>query len=260
MIIDGNGKAGIMAYITCKDLTLGYQDGIVAEHISFVVKQGDYLCVVGENGAGKSTLIKTLLHLIRPISGELIMEDGILPQEIGYLPQQTDVQRDFPASVWEIVLSGTLTKCGRRPWYGSGEKELALKNLERMGMTEFKTRCYRNLSGGQQQRVLLARALCATSKLLLLDEPVTGLDPKAAEEFYELLKSLNQEGIAIIMVSHDIRTAVRQASHILHIDKENSFYGTQEEYLQNMNENALHTTTLHKAGDDSADGKKGTVT
>lgn len=221
-----------MAYITCKDLTLGYEDGVVAEHISFVVKQGDYLCVVGENGAGKSTLIKTLLHLIRPISGELIMEDGILPQEIGYLPQQTVVQRDFPASVWEIVLSGALNRCGMRPWYGRKEKELAWKNLERMGMAEFKTKCYRSLSGGQQQRVLLARALCATSKLLLLDEPVTGLDPKAAEEFYGLLKGLNREGLAVIMVSHDIRTAVSQASHILHMDKENSFFGTQEEYLR----------------------------
>lgn len=165
------------------------------------------------------------------------MDDGILPQEIGYLPQQTMVQRDFPASVWEIVLSGALTKCGRRPWYGRAEKETASRNLERMGMAEFKTRCYRNLSGGQQQRVLLARALCATSKLLLLDEPVTGLDPKTAEEFYGLLKSLNQEGLAIIMVSHDIRTAVSQASHVLHIDKENSFYGTREEYLQKMDEN-----------------------
>lgn len=226
-----------MVYITCKELALGYEDGVVAEHINFVVDQGDYLCVVGENGAGKSTLIKTLLHLIRPISGELIMDDGILPQEIGYLPQQTMVQRDFPASVWEIVLSGALTKCGRRPWYGRAEKETASRNLERMGMAEFKTRCYRNLSGGQQQRVLLARALCATSKLLLLDEPVTGLDPKTAEEFYGLLKSLNQEGLAIIMVSHDIRTAVSQASHVLHIDKENSFYGTREEYLQKMDEN-----------------------
>ena len=123
-----------MAYITCKELALGYEDGVVAEHINFVVDQGDYLCVVGENGAGKSTLIKTLLHLIRPISGELIMDDGILPQEIGYLPQQTMVQRDFPASVWEIVLSGALTKCGRRPWYGRAEKETASRNLERMGI------------------------------------------------------------------------------------------------------------------------------
>lgn len=248
-----------MAYITCKDLTLGYQDGVVARHISFVVKEGDYLCVVGENGAGKSTLIKTLLHLLKPLSGELIMDDGILPREIGYLPQQTVVQRDFPASVWEIVLSGTLSKCGGRPWYGRREKELALKNLERMGMAEWKTRCYRSLSGGQQQRVLLARALCATSKLLLLDEPVTGLDIKAAEEFYGLLKKLNQEGLAVIMVSHDIRTAVKQASHILHIDKENSFYGTQEEYFQNMSGNVLHKIPLHEIDDDPADEKKGTV-
>lgn len=221
-----------MAYINCEDLTLGY-DGIpVAEHIHFEVNKGDYLCVVGENGAGKSTLIKTLLHLMSPLSGELVTGDGLMPYEIGYLPQQTVVQRDFPASVGEIVLSGTLSKCGNRPFYSTEEKELARKNMEKMNVYDLRKKCYRNLSGGQQQRVLLARALCATTKLLLLDEPVTGLDPKVTMEFYEMIKDLNKEGITVIMVSHDISATVAYASHILHIDKENSFFGTKEEYLK----------------------------
>lgn len=221
-----------MAYISCEDLTLGY-DGIpVAEHINFEVKKGDYLCVVGENGAGKSTLIKTLLHLMQPLSGSLVTGDGLMPYEIGYLPQQTIVQRDFPASVFEIVLSGTLSKCGKRPFYRKEEKALARENMRKMDVYDLRNKCYRNLSGGQQQRVLLARALCATSRLLLLDEPVTGLDPKVTVEFYELIQNLNKEGITIIMVSHDISKTVAYASHILHIDKENSFFGTREEYLQ----------------------------
>ncbi len=220
-----------MAYITCKNLELGYEGMTVADNISFEIKKGDYLCVVGENGAGKSTLIKTVLQLIPPLSGSLITGDGLQPYEIGYLPQQTVIQRDFPATVWEIVLSGTLAKCGKRPFYGKKEKQLADEMIAKMGITYLKKSCYRNLSGGQQQRVLLARALCATSKLILLDEPVTGLDPKAAASFYQVIRELNEEGITIIMVSHDIQSVISDASHILHIDKTKSFYGTKESYL-----------------------------
>lgn len=221
-----------MAYISCKDMTLGYEGEIVAEHISFAVEKGDYLCIVGENGAGKSTLMKTLLQLIRPLEGELETGEGLKAHEIGYLPQQTIVQKDFPASVWEIVLSGTLSKCGRRPFYGKEEKALAKESMEKMDIWNLRKKCYRDLSGGQQQRVLLARALCATSKLLLLDEPVTGLDPKVTVEFYQLIQRLNKEGISIIMVSHDIHAAVTYASHILHLEKDNTFFGTKKEYLE----------------------------
>ena len=213
-------------------MTLGYEGEIVAEHISFSVEKGDYLCIVGENGAGKSTLMKTLLQLIRPLEGELETGEGLEAHEIGYLPQQTIVQKDFPASVWEIVLSGTLSKCGRRPFYGKMEKNLAKENMEKMDIWDLRKKCYRDLSGGQQQRVLLARALCATSKLLLLDEPVTGLDPKVTVEFYQLIQKLNKEDISIIMVSHDIHAAVTYASHILHLEKDNSFFGTKEDYLE----------------------------
>lgn len=222
-----------MAYISCDNLAIGYDEGAVAEGLSFKVNQGDYLYIVGENGTGKSTLIKTILHLMKPLSGTIATGDGLKPYEIGYLPQQTIVQKDFPASVWEIVLSGTLSKCGIRPFFGKQEKKIAEDNMKKMSIWELRKKCYRNLSGGQQQRVLLARALCATTKLILLDEPVTGLDPKVTTEFYQLVNQLNNvNGITIIMVSHDIHAAVMYASHILHIGKEWSFFGTKETYLE----------------------------
>ena len=236
-----------MALITIKDLALGYERMTVAEGISFEVNAGDYLCIVGENGSGKSTLMKTLLHLQDPIGGSIEVGDGLMADEIGYLPQQTMVQRDFPASVWEIVLSGFQARMGLRPFYNAEEKKVALENMKHMGILEFKNRCYRELSGGQQQRVLLARALCATRKVLLLDEPFSGLDPKVTMEMYELIKELNDSGITIIMISHDIQAAAKYASHILHIGK-NIFFGTKEEYV-NSEEGRFF---LNKEGGDPA--------
>ena len=220
-----------MALLTVKDLSLGYDNRTIAEDLNFTVSAGDYLCIVGENGSGKSTLMKTLLHLQPPVTGEIIAGDGLKNNEIGYLPQQTIVQRDFPASVREIVLSGCQSRCGLRPFYNKAEKALAAENMERMRITDLADRCYRELSGGQQQRVLLARALCATRKVLLLDEPVSGLDPKVTAEMYELIKELNDEGITIIMISHDIAAAIRYATNILHIVS-SVFFGTKEEYLE----------------------------
>ncbi len=220
-----------MALITVKDLSLGYDNRTIAEDLNFTVSAGDYLCIVGENGSGKSTLMKTLLHLQPPVKGEIIAGDGLKNNEIGYLPQQTIVQRDFPASVREIVLSGCQGRCGLRPFYNKEEKALAAENMKRMRITDLADRCYRELSGGQQQRVLLARALCATRKVLLLDEPVSGLDPKVTAEMYELIKELNDDGITIIMISHDIAAAVRYATNILHIGS-SLFFGTKEEYLE----------------------------
>ena len=220
-----------MALLTVKDLSLGYDNRTIAEDLNFTVSAGDYLCIVGENGSGKSTLMKTLLHLQPPVKGEIITGDGLKNNEIGYLPQQTIVQRDFPASVREIVLSGCQSRCGLRPFYNKAEKALAAENMERMRITDLADRCYRELSGGQQQRVLLARALCATRKVLLLDEPVSGLDPKVTAEMYELIKELNDEGITIIMISHDIAAAIRYATNILHIGS-SVFFGTKEEYLE----------------------------
>ncbi len=221
-----------MSYISCKDVILGYEGHIVSKNINFELEKGDYLCIVGENGAGKSTLMKTLLHLVPPIGGEISYGDGLMPYEIGYLPQQTAIQKDFPASVWEVVLSGNLAKCGRRLFYSYAEKKSARENMEKMDIWDLKNACYRNLSGGQQQRVLLARALCATTKLLVLDEPVTGLDPKATAEFYELIDQLNAEGTTIIMVSHDMRSAVSHADKILHVSRKQLFFGNTGDYLE----------------------------
>ena len=216
----------------CKDVTLGYENKVVAKNLNFKIDQGDYLCVVGENGTGKSTLIKTLLGLIKPLNGEVIANvQGKNHKVVGYLPQQTQAQKDFPASVWEVVLSGVLNNDHRCPFYNKKDKAEAEKNMEKLNILDLKKRCYRELSGGQQQRVLLARALCATDSVLILDEPVTGLDPAASMEFYETIKDLNKkENVTIIMVSHDIKNALNYATHILHLEQENDFFGTVEEY------------------------------
>lgn len=216
----------------CKDVTLGYENKVVAKNLNFKIDQGEYLCVVGENGTGKSTLIKTLLGLIKPLNGEVIANvQGKNHKGVGYLPQQTQAQKDFPASVWEVVLSGVLNNDHRCPFYNKKDKAEAEKNMEKLNILDLKKRCYRELSGGQQQRVLLARALCATDSVLILDEPVTGLDPAASMELYETIKDLNKkENVTIIMVSHDIKNALNYATHILHLEQENDFFGTVEEY------------------------------
>lgn len=233
-----------MAFITAASLSLGYDSEIIVRDLNFSVNRGDYLCIVGENGSGKTTLMKTLLGLKSPLSGQILTGDGLKANEIGYLPQQTVIQKDFPASVREIVLSGCQGRCGLRPFYNKEEKKLAEENMERMGIKDLSDRCFRDLSGGQQQRVLLARALCATGKVLLLDEPVAGLDPVVTTQMYGLIKELNKEGITIIMISHDIGAALRYASHILHIG-DMIYFGTRDEYL------------LSDAGKAFASGQKG---
>lgn len=221
-----------MPLITCEDLTLGYDGREILNQLSFSVNRGDYLCIVGENGSGKSTLMRTVLGLQPPMSGRVLLGEGLKANQIGYLPQQTPVQKDFPASVREVVLSGFEGGCGWRPFYTQAEKARAMANIHSMGLDGLIKRCYRELSGGQQQRVLLARALCATDSLLFLDEPVSGLDPKVTTEMYALIEKLNREGgITIIMISHDIAAALRFASHILHIG-DTVFYGSKEEYLR----------------------------
>ncbi|MFW5554620.1 MAG: metal ABC transporter ATP-binding protein [Roseburia inulinivorans] len=221
-----------MAQITCKNLEIGYDGKAILDQVSFSVNAGDYMCIIGENGSGKSTLMRTLLHLQQPVSGSILLGDGIERYEIGYLPQQTVIQKDFPASVREIVLSGCQNHPGFHPFYSKAEKELANEMIAKMQISSLTDKCYRELSGGQQQRVLLARALCATQKILLLDEPVSGLDPNVTTEMYHLIEHLNQEEhITIIMISHDIKTALSYASHVLHIGT-NIFYGTKQEYFQ----------------------------
>lgn len=221
-----------MALIRTKNLTLSYENMTIIKDLGFEVNSGDYLCIVGENGSGKSTLVKALLGLKKPVGGSIEFGDELRQNEIGYLPQQTNAQRDFPASVYEVVISGCLNSRGIRPFYSAQERGIAAENMRRLGIAELKNRSYRELSGGQQQRVLLARALCATRKILLLDEPVTGLDPMVTSEFYELISQINREGVTVIMVTHDMSAAVRYASHILCMREDDCFFGSTEEFLK----------------------------
>jgi zinc transport system ATP-binding protein len=219
--------------ISCRDVSLGYEGKPILEGLNLTVREGDYLCIVGENGSGKSTLLRTLLGLLGPLSGEIRRSPELKRGAIGYLPQQTAAQRDFPATVSEVVLSGFLNQSGLRFFYSSAQKSRALMNMGKLGILELKDHCYRELSGGQQQRVLLARALCAASSLLILDEPITGLDPAAAQDLYRLLDYLNRrEGMAIVMVTHDLKAALRSARTVLHIGRDGWFCGSVAEYLR----------------------------
>lgn len=220
-----------MALLTANELTLGYGDRLLLRGLKFTVNAGDYLCIVGENGSGKSTLVRCLLGLQQPVAGRIETGDGLTMNQIGYLPQQTVVQKDFPATVWEIVLSGCQGHRGLWPFYGKADKQLARECIARMELQDLARRCYRELSGGQQQRVLLARALCATKRLLLLDEPVSGLDPRMTAEMYQLIAKLNhEEHITVIMVTHDLQAAHEYATHVLHIGR-TPYFGTNRQYF-----------------------------
>lgn len=218
--------------IVCRDVSLGYEGQSVLTHLDLTIRAGDYLCIVGDNGSGKSTLLRGLLGLLPPQSGQILRSPELQQGAIGYLPQQTKAQRDFPATVYEVVLSGCLNRKGFRFFYSSAQKSQALMNMGKLGILELKDKCYRDLSGGQQQRALLARALCAAGRLLILDEPVTGLDPAAAQDLYKLLSYLNRkEGMAVVMVTHDLKAALKGARRVLHIGHDSVFLGTAEEYL-----------------------------
>lgn len=219
-----------MALISIDNASIGYEGKTVLSGISLKIREKDYICIVGENGSGKTTLMKCMLGLIQPLSGKITYGEGLKQNEIGYLPQQTVFQKDFPACVSEVVMSGCLNK-KHTLFYSKEQKEKAAKNMELTGIYSMRKKCFRELSGGQQQRAMLARALCATSKLLILDEPVTGLDPKASSDMYALIKDLNENGITIVMVSHDITAAVNNASKILHLSRDSYFFGTAHQYL-----------------------------
>ena len=231
-----------MSLLSFNNLAIGYDNKIVLSGLSFSVEKGDYLVILGENGAGKSTLLKTMLGLIKPIEGTISLDPEVKKSEIGYLPQQTVVQKDFPASVWEVVLSGCLARTGLKPFYSKQDKALAKANIQKMELNGFEKKCYRELSGGQQQRVLLARALCSSDKVLVLDEPITGLDPKVTTQLYETINELNKEGITIIMISHDLR-AVEYANKVLHLGHE-TFFGDKETYFTS----SCYQSFLNKGG------------
>ena len=220
-----------MTQITCRDLTIGYGSHIILKHLNFTVNEGDYLCIIGENGSGKSSLMRTILNLQNPINGQILYDHQIQQNGIGYLPQQTSRQKDFPASVREIVLSGCDRRSGFHPFYHASDKKKAVTAMQQLKITHLAHRCYRELSGGQQQRVLLARALCATKKILFLDEPVSGLDPEVTADFYALIRHLNRrEGITILMISHDLQATAADATHILHLGTP-FFYGLASDYF-----------------------------
>ena len=221
-----------MTLIRCNDVTLGYEGVTAVSHLSFTVEEGDYLCIIGDNGTGKSTLMRAILGLKRTSGGTVSYEAGLRQNQIGYLAQQTEVQKDFPASVREVVLSGCLNRKGIVPLYTPGDKKRAVAAMETLSNVNLKNKCYGELSGGQQQRVLLARALCAADRLFALDEPTTGLDPNMTTEFFAFMQRLNQtKGTAVVMVTHDTHCAVKYAKHILQLTAADYFFGTKEEYL-----------------------------
>lgn len=204
-----------MALIQCEGVAVGYPRTPLVQGLDLAVHRGDYLCIVGDNGAGKSTFLRTLLGLQPPLAGRITLGEGLRRRDLGYLPQQTPVQRDFPATVGEIVSSGCVPRMGLRPFLSRGERRRVEENLARMGVAHLAGRSYRTLSGGQQQRVRLARALCGADTLLLLDEPVAGLDPEGTAEMYQLIHRLNREGMTILMVSHDLAGVETYATHLL---------------------------------------------
>ena len=219
--------------LKCEHVDFGYENQDAVIDVSLEVSTGDYICIVGENGSGKSTLMKGILGLLKPTEGKIEISEELKKAGIGYLPQQTAAQKDFPATVFGVVISGCLGKRGNRPFYSPKEKQTALSNLERLGIADLKKSCFRDLSGGQKQRALIARALCATDKLLILDEPITGLDPSAIQDFYNIIRKLNrEEQVAILMVSHDMANIVRQAGKILHLQQKALFWGTVQDYLK----------------------------
>lgn len=217
--------------ITCKNLSVGYNKKSIIENLNFEIYKGDYLSIIGMNGAGKSTLMKTILGLSKPLSGSVVFNEGLRQTDIGYLSQQTSIQEDFPASVKEIVLSGCQAQKGYRPFYNREEKKLADYNMERMEILNLSSKCYRDLSGGQKQRVLIARALCATKKILMMDEPASSLDPNVTAKLYQVTSELSRQGITIVMITHDIERAIQDSKHILYIGGKN-FWGTTEEYTK----------------------------
>lgn len=229
-----------MALISMRDVTIAFEGTVAVDHVSFEVDPGDYLVIVGENGSGKSTLMRAMLGLVRPRSGRIVYGDGLVKNRIGYLPQQTAAQRDFPASVEEVVLSGCVNRMGRRCFFGRAEREKARANMRLLDVERLRRLPYRTLSGGQQQRTLLARALCATDAILLLDEPVTGLDPAAASEFYDVIRELNRRhGVAVVMVSHDLGGAMRDAGKVLVMDRGMDFFGDVAEYRRRASERTV---------------------
>ncbi len=223
-----------MSLIELKNLTLGYDRHIVLRNINMSIEENDFICIVGPNGSGKSTLVKGILGLIKPIKGKVIY-NNLKQNFIGYMPQETKVDSNFPASVMEIVLSGTLNKFGLKCFYSQKEKEEVLNNLKILGIEKLKNKSFCDLSGGQRQKVLLARSLCATSKLLILDEPSNNLDSKSKIDLYNTIVDLNKNhGITIIMITHDLDHKNLIGNKILSLREDDIFFGSVNEFVRRV--------------------------
>lgn len=221
-----------MSLISTSNLTLAYDGVEVVKNLNIQIDSGDYVCIIGENGSGKSTLAKAILGLIRPVSGKIEFADNESRSNIGYLPQQTNVQKDFPASVQEIVMSGFIGKLSVFPFYKKSQKNKADEILKTLGIYHIKKQCYNKLSGGMQQRVLLARALCAAQNILILDEPVASLDPIITSEFYDIIDKLNkQNNITVIMISHDTAAVEKYATKVIHLSDSSYIFDTAQNYM-----------------------------
>ena len=222
-----------MSVITVQNVSVAYGGRNVIEDVSFTLEEGDYLCIAGENGSGKTTLLKAITGLLKLKNGSIKFGDGLKNNEIGYLPQQTDMQKDFPASAREVVLSGFVGSMGLRPFYTKKQKNAADATMKRLGIFELQKKCYHELSGGQQQKILLARAICASGRLIVMDEPTTALDSGASEEFYSLISKLNKEGMTVVVISHDIPGIIGYANKVLHLGEQKPlFFGSAKDYTE----------------------------
>lgn len=220
--------------IEVKNLTLGYGSHVVLKNLNFKIDDGDFVCVVGPNGSGKSTLIKGILGLIKPIKGN-VKFNNLKQNFIGYMPQETVVDKNFPASCYEIVLSGTLNRLGFISFYTDNEKKIANESLKLLGISDLKDKNFCDLSGGQRQKVLLARSLCATSKLLILDEPSNNLDSKSKKDLYNIVSDLNKNrGITVIMITHDLDHNNLIGNKILSLREDDVFYGETNEFIRRI--------------------------
>ena len=223
-----------MSLIEIRNLSLGYDKDVILKHVNFDIEENDFLCIVGPNGSGKSTLVKGILGLIKPLKGKVIY-NGLKQNFIGYMPQETKVDANFPASVYEIVLSGTLNNNEFKMFYTKKQKEIAMNNLKILGIEKLKNKSFCDLSGGQRQKVLLARSLCATTKLLILDEPSNNLDSKSKSELYKTIIDLNKKhGITIIMITHDLDHDNLIGNKILSLREDDIFFGTVDEFVRRV--------------------------
>lgn len=237
--------------LKCHNLTIGYENRVVMKNLNFEIAEGDFVCLFGNNGSGKSTIVKTLLGLTPKLKGDIIFAKNVSHRSIGYLPQHNENIANFPASVYEVVRSGCLNRIGFKPFYGKADVKRTKEMLRLLEIENLERRSYSELSGGQQQRVLLARALCATDKVLILDEPFTGLDGTSAKKLYEILEKINKEhGVTLIIVSHFIEDLLKHARKIIHLDNGCLFCGNPEEYREHMKkEYILSRRQLLEVGD-----------